>query len=79
MLNQINDFFGIFVSYLAPVLFMSIKGFPLIVLVLLFGALIILFGLLSFKTITKSSDNGGCYNKILSSVLKYSSPFSSIT
>jgi len=40
MLNQINEFFGIFVSYLAPVLFMSINGFPLIVLVLLFGALI---------------------------------------
>ena len=43
MLNQINDFFGIFVGYLAPILFMSINGFPLIVLVLLFGALIFTF------------------------------------
>ena len=40
MLEQINEFFGIFVSYLAPVLFMQINGFPLIVLVLLSGAII---------------------------------------
>ena len=43
MLEQINEFFGIFVSYLAPILFMQINGFPLIVLVLLFGALIFTF------------------------------------
>ena len=40
MLEQINEFFGIFVGYLAPILFMQINGFPLIVLVLLSGALI---------------------------------------
>ena len=40
MLEQINDFFGIFVGFLAPILFMKINGFPLIVLVLLFGCLI---------------------------------------
>ena len=34
ILNNINDFFGIFVSYLAPILFFKIYGFPLIVLVL---------------------------------------------
>ena len=38
-LDYVNDFFGIFVSYLAPILFYKIYGFPLIVLVLLFGAL----------------------------------------
>ena len=43
MLERINEFFGIFVSYLAPILFMKINGFPLIVLVLLFGALIFTF------------------------------------
>ena len=43
MLERINEFFGIFVSYLAPVLFMKINGFPLIVLILLFGALIFTF------------------------------------
>jgi len=43
MLNQINEFFGSFVSYLAPVLFYSIGGFPLIVLVLLSGGLIFTF------------------------------------
>ncbi|MAV63814.1 MAG: hypothetical protein CMG00_01330 [Candidatus Marinimicrobia bacterium] len=42
-LDQINDFFGIFVGYLAPVLFYSINGFPLIVLVLLAGALVFTF------------------------------------
>ena len=42
-LDQINDFFGIFVSYLAPVLFYSINGFPLIVLVLLIGTLVFTF------------------------------------
>ena len=41
--ENINDFFGIFVSYLAPVLFYSINGFPLIVLVLLIGALVFTF------------------------------------
>ena len=40
MLNQINDFFGIFVGFLEPILFMQLNGFPLIVLVLLSGALI---------------------------------------
>ena len=40
MLENINQFFGIFVGYLAPILFMEINGFPLIVLVLLFGAII---------------------------------------
>ena len=43
MLEQINNFFGIFVGYLAPILFMEINGFPLIVVVLLFGALIFTF------------------------------------
>ena len=42
-LDQVNDFFGLFVSYLAPILFYSINGFPLIVLILLFGALIFTF------------------------------------
>ncbi len=39
MLEQINNFFGIFVEFLAPILFMELNGFPLIVLVLLFGAI----------------------------------------
>ena len=43
MLEQINNFFGIFVGFLAPILFMKLNGFPLIVLVLLFGALIFTF------------------------------------
>ena len=43
MLDQINGFFGIFVSFLAPILFMEINGFPLIVLVLLIGGLIFTF------------------------------------
>ena len=43
MLDQINGFFGIFVSFLAPILFMEINGFPLIVVVLLFGGLIFTF------------------------------------
>ena len=43
MLEKIDGFFGIFVSYLAPILFMEINGFPLIVVVLLFGALIFTF------------------------------------
>jgi len=43
MLERINEFFGIFVGYLAPVLFMKVNGFPLIVLILLFGALIFTF------------------------------------
>ena len=40
ILNQIDDSFGILVSYLAPVLFADIAGIPLIVLILLAGALI---------------------------------------
>ena len=40
MLNQINDFFGVFVGAIAPILFMEVNGFPLIVLVLLSGAVI---------------------------------------
>ena len=40
ILNQIDDSFGILVSYLAPVLFADIAGVPLIVLILLAGALI---------------------------------------
>ena len=49
MLNQVNEFFGIFVSYLYPILFFDITfGFltskiPLIVIVLLLGALIFTF------------------------------------
>jgi len=43
LFEQINNFFGTFVSYLAPVLFYEIFGFPLIVLVLLFGALFFTF------------------------------------
>ena len=39
-LDQINEFFGIFVGYLAPILFYSINGFPLIVLVLLTGGIV---------------------------------------
>ena len=46
MLNQINEFFGIFVNFLYPIIFFDISfGFlgtalPLIVLVLLSGAII---------------------------------------
>ncbi len=43
LLDSINNFFGIFVSYLAPILFYSINGFPLIVVVLLIGALVFTF------------------------------------
>jgi len=39
MLNQINELFGYFVSSLDPILFLKINSFPLIVLILLFGAL----------------------------------------
>ncbi len=42
-LDYVNDFFGVFVSYLAPVLFYKLYGFPLIVLVLLFGAITFTF------------------------------------
>ena len=42
-LDKVDEFFGIFVSYLAPILFYSINGFPLIVLVLLAGGLIFTF------------------------------------
>ena len=38
-LDQINNFFGIFVGFLYPILFFKIGGFPLIVLVLLIGGL----------------------------------------
>ena len=48
MLNQINEFFGIFVGFLAPILFFQINGFPLIVLVLLIGGLFLLYILNSF-------------------------------
>ena len=41
--DNINQFFGIFVARIAPVLFMEFNGFPLIVLVLLSGALIFTF------------------------------------
>ena len=30
MLNKIDDFFGLFVNAIAPILFMEINGFPLI-------------------------------------------------
>ena len=39
MLNQINEVFGYLVGFLAPILFMEINKFPLIVLVLLIGSL----------------------------------------
>ena len=39
-IDSVNQFFGIFVGLIAPVLFMEFNGFPLIVLVLLLGALI---------------------------------------
>lgn len=39
MLSQINEIFGYLVNFLAPILFMEINGFPLIVLVLLIGSL----------------------------------------
>ena len=48
-LEQINEFFGIFVGFLYPIIFFDISfgyfntAFPLIVLVLLFGALIFTF------------------------------------
>jgi len=43
LLSNIDSFFGVFVGFLAPILFMEINGFPLIVLVLLIGALIFTF------------------------------------
>jgi AGCS family alanine or glycine:cation symporter len=43
ILNQINDGFGILVSYLEPVLFAKIAQIPLIVLILISGALIFTF------------------------------------
>jgi len=42
-LENINEFFGFFVSFLAPILFYSVNGFPLIVIVLLIGALVFTF------------------------------------
>ena len=39
MLEQINAIFGYLVGFLEPILFFQIGGFPLIVLVLLFGSL----------------------------------------
>ena len=43
LLQKIDGFFGIFVEYLAKVLFFKIIGFPLIVLVLLIGAITFTF------------------------------------
>ena len=43
ILNQINDGFGILVSYMEPVLFAKIAQIPLIVLILISGALIFTF------------------------------------
>ena len=40
ILSQIDGFFGIFVSYIAEVLFYQIFGFPLIVIILLLGSII---------------------------------------
>ena len=42
-LENIDSFFGGFVSFLAPILFYSINGFPLIVLILLVGSLTFTF------------------------------------
>ena len=42
-LENIDSFFGGFVSFLAPILFYSINGFPLIVLILLAGSLTFTF------------------------------------
>ena len=42
-LEAVDAFFGIFVSYLAKVLFFDVYGFPLIVLILLFGAIVFTF------------------------------------
>ena len=39
MLVQINEMFGYLVAFLAPILFFEVNGFPLIVLVLIFGSL----------------------------------------
>jgi len=39
MITAIDNVFGIFVGYIAKVLFYEILGFPLIVLVLLAGAI----------------------------------------
>ena len=38
MLENINQLFGYLVGFLAPILFMEINGFPLIVIILLFGS-----------------------------------------
>ena len=43
ILNQIDSIFGVIVSYIAEVLFYQILGFPLIVLVLLIGAITFTF------------------------------------
>jgi len=43
LLENINGFFGGFVQFLAPILFYSINGFPLIVLILLIGSLTFTF------------------------------------
>ena len=39
----INNIFGVFVGYIATVLFFKILGFPLIVLILLIGAITFTF------------------------------------
>ena len=58
MLDKINDFFGIFVDFLAPILFMQINGFPLIVLVLLIGGIIftLYFGFINVRGFKHSID-----------------------
>ena len=58
MLNQINDFFGIFVEFLAPILFMQINGFPLIVIILLSGCIIftLYFGFINVRGFKHSID-----------------------
>ena len=43
ILTTIDSFFGIIVSFMAKTLFYDIYGFPLIVIVLLFGAIYFTF------------------------------------
>ena len=58
MLNQINEIFGYLVAFLAPILFMEINGFPLIVLVLLIGSLTftIYFNFINIRGFSHSID-----------------------
>tara|TARA_Y100000996_G_C22546149_1_gene651916 strand:+ start:419 stop:1831 length:1413 start_codon:yes stop_codon:yes gene_type:complete len=58
MLDKINNFFGVFVEFLAPILFMQINGFPLIVLVLLTGGIIftLYFGFINVRGFKHSID-----------------------